>query len=75
MMLSVWHPNPYCRPSFTELKKKLEGMLEQTKPYINLSVSISKDYYESSSLRYRLIDNIDHCKHGNKSALYFFGRK
>ncbi|CAG2203001.1 TOR [Mytilus edulis] len=50
MMLSVWHPNPYCRPSFTELKKKLEGMLEQTKPYINLSVSISKDYYESSSL-------------------------
>lgn len=50
-MLSVWHPNPYCRPSFTELRKKLEAMLEQTKPYINLSVAVSKDYYELSSIR------------------------
>ncbi|XP_063436011.1 angiopoietin-1 receptor-like [Mytilus trossulus] len=50
LMLSVWHPNPYCRPSFTELRKKLEAMLEQTKPYINLSVAVSKDYYELSSI-------------------------
>ncbi|CAC5409559.1 RET [Mytilus coruscus] len=49
LMLSVWHPNPYCRPSFTELREKLEAMLEQTKQYINLSVSVSKDYYELPS--------------------------
>ncbi|KAJ8317230.1 hypothetical protein KUTeg_005134 [Tegillarca granosa] len=47
IMLSCWHPNPICRPTFTELRTKLETMLEVTKSYINLSVAVSEDYYQN----------------------------
>ncbi|XP_061184250.1 vascular endothelial growth factor receptor kdr-like [Saccostrea echinata] len=49
MMLSAWHPNPDCRPTFTDLRTRLESMLEATKSYINLSVSVSQDYYTNES--------------------------
>ncbi|XP_062570115.1 tyrosine-protein kinase receptor torso-like isoform X2 [Saccostrea cucullata] len=49
MMLSAWHPNPDCRPTFTNLRTKLESMLEATQSYINLSVSVSQDYYTNES--------------------------
>ncbi|XP_033756439.1 tyrosine-protein kinase receptor TYRO3-like [Pecten maximus] len=48
IMLSCWHPRPHSRPSFVDLRQKLEAMLEATKAYINLSVSVSDDYYRSS---------------------------
>ncbi|XP_069139743.1 LOW QUALITY PROTEIN: uncharacterized protein [Argopecten irradians] len=48
IMLSCWHPRPYSRPSFVDLRQQLEAMLEVTKAYINLSVSVSDDYYHSS---------------------------
>ncbi|XP_021357519.1 tyrosine-protein kinase receptor torso-like isoform X2 [Mizuhopecten yessoensis] len=49
IMLSCWHPRPHSRPSFADLRQKLEAMLEVTKAYINLSVSVSDDYYHSDS--------------------------
>lgn len=49
MMLSAWHPNAECRPSFGDLRLKLESMLEATKSYINLSVSVSQDYYTNDN--------------------------
>ncbi|XP_060068333.1 tyrosine-protein kinase Mer-like [Ylistrum balloti] len=48
IMLSCWHPRPTSRPAFADLRQKLEAMLEVTKAYINLSVSVSDDYYNSS---------------------------
>lgn len=49
MMLSAWHPNAECRPSFNDIRLKLETMLEATKSYINLSVSVSQDYYTNDN--------------------------
>lgn len=49
MMLSAWHPNAECRPSFSDLRLRLESMLEATKSYINLSVSVSQDYYTNDN--------------------------
>ncbi|KAK3094343.1 hypothetical protein FSP39_000581, partial [Pinctada imbricata] len=49
LMLATWHPQPTCRPNFTELRQKLESMLELTKSYINLSVSVSQDYYQNDT--------------------------
>ncbi|XP_048746177.2 tyrosine-protein kinase receptor torso-like [Ostrea edulis] len=49
MMLSAWHPNAQCRPSFSDLRQKLESMLEATESYINLSVSVSQDYYTNDN--------------------------
>ncbi|XP_021358895.1 tyrosine-protein kinase receptor torso-like, partial [Mizuhopecten yessoensis] len=49
LMLSCWHPKPQGRPAFINLRQKLEAMLEVTEAYINLSVSVSDDYYHSDS--------------------------
>ncbi|XP_050396679.2 fibroblast growth factor receptor 1, partial [Patella vulgata] len=46
MMLACWHPTPSNRPTFRQLRLKLEGLLEATQPYIDLSVMISDDYYQ-----------------------------
>lgn len=45
MMLSCWHPKPEDRPSFTELRTKLERSLEVTESYIDLNIAVSEDYY------------------------------
>ncbi|BFY98517.1 hypothetical protein BsWGS_01557 [Bradybaena similaris] len=37
IMLSCWHPHPADRPSFTQLRKKIEGILETTCSYIDLN--------------------------------------
>nr|XP_022336376.1 vascular endothelial growth factor receptor 2-like isoform X2 [Crassostrea virginica] len=49
MMLSAWHPHADCRPTFSDLRQKLESMLEATKSYINLSVNVSQDYYTNDN--------------------------
>ncbi|KAK6185405.1 hypothetical protein SNE40_007648 [Patella caerulea] len=46
MMLACWHPTPSNRPTFKQLRLKLERLLEATQPYIDLSVMISDDYYQ-----------------------------
>ncbi|CAG5126965.1 unnamed protein product, partial [Candidula unifasciata] len=37
IMLNCWHPQPVDRPSFTELRKKIEGILETTCSYMDLN--------------------------------------
>lgn len=41
IMLSCWHPDPESRPSFTQLKIKIETLLEATCSYIDLSPNIN----------------------------------
>lgn len=49
IMLSCWHPCLDDRPSFTQLKKKIESLLEATCSYIDLSMEVSADYYRNDS--------------------------
>lgn len=51
-MLSCWNPNPHTRPAFSELRKKLEKLLEETRSYIDLSVEVSEDYFNESTAEY-----------------------
>lgn len=51
LMLACWHPHPIDRPSFTDLRNKLETMLEATQAYIDLKVNVSEDYFLHSDSR------------------------
>ncbi|CAL1526441.1 unnamed protein product [Lymnaea stagnalis] len=49
IMLTCWHPCLDDRPSFTQLKNKIESLLEATCSYIDLSKEVSADYYRNDS--------------------------
>ncbi|XP_064601130.1 fibroblast growth factor receptor 2-like [Liolophura sinensis] len=51
LMLACWHPHPIDRPSFTDLRSKLETMLEATQAYIDLKVNLNEDYFLHSDSR------------------------
>lgn len=48
-MLSCWNPIPHGRPTFAQLKKDLETLLEETRSYIDLSVEVSEDYFNEAT--------------------------
>lgn len=48
-MLSCWQANPHSRPTFSQLRKELERLLEETRSYIDLSVEVCEDYFDEAS--------------------------
>ena len=50
MMTDYWKENPDDRPNFTQIRERLEEMMQKDKPYLDFSVfDESKDYYNVPS--------------------------
>ncbi|XP_021367011.1 mitogen-activated protein kinase kinase kinase 12-like [Mizuhopecten yessoensis] len=69
IMLSCWNELPKARPSFTDLKSTLDGMLENEcgVDYLSMDIDNSQCYYtvtctygqDESALRYEHVDTVD----------------
>lgn len=50
MMMDCWKKCPEVRPTFTEIRHKLEEMMQKDNPYLDLSaLDESKEYYNVPS--------------------------
>nr|XP_006813611.1 PREDICTED: proto-oncogene tyrosine-protein kinase receptor Ret-like [Saccoglossus kowalevskii] len=49
IMLICWREKTAERPTFTDLRKQLEDLLEQNTPYLDFNLDENKDYYVFSS--------------------------
>ena len=50
MMTDCWMENPDDRPNFTQIRERLEEMMQKDKPYLDFSVlDESRDYYNVPS--------------------------
>ena len=50
MMMDCWKKCPEARPTFTEIRHKLEEMMQKDNPYLDFSVlDESRDYYKFPS--------------------------
>ena len=50
-MQNCWHEVPTKRPTFTELKSKLEHLMSQDTPYIELAIDRNQEYYLKPSFK------------------------
>ncbi|GAB6023274.1 hypothetical protein CHUAL_008086 [Chamberlinius hualienensis] len=48
VMSGCWQTNPHKRPTFTELRKKMEYMLEKSMDYVSMDTDSSNSYYTLS---------------------------
>ncbi|XP_074650187.1 uncharacterized protein LOC141905260 [Tubulanus polymorphus] len=53
LLLMCWHPLPTCRPTFTDLRQKIDAILERIQPYVDLS-SADNDPSQSNEEHYCL---------------------
>ncbi|XP_059147566.1 uncharacterized protein LOC131935210 [Physella acuta] len=72
IMLSCWHPRLDDRPTFTQLKLKIESLLEATCSYIDLAVEVSSDYYTNDSSDDRNNERKEREKSPDPSAENYF---
>ncbi|CAH1258708.1 FGFR1 [Branchiostoma lanceolatum] len=49
IMLDCWQDKPQRRPTFTEIRERLEAILGDVHPYLDLNVDYDQEYYQGES--------------------------
>lgn len=60
MMTDCWMENPNDRPNFTQIRERLEEMMQKDNPYLDFSVlDESRDYYNVPSFNSLMDESVD----------------
>ena len=60
MMIDCWKDCPEARPTFTEIRQKLEEMMQKDNPYLDLSVlDETREYYKEPSFNSLVEESTD----------------
>ena len=51
MMLRCWQENPLDRPTFTEIREEIEGLMSHGETYVTFDIDEDSNYYLAPSFK------------------------